>query len=449
MQTNQNTPWFSLTFYNLYRNIEPSAKYYIQNPREKLKAILKKLPSDERETLLSKEAFTKVLAAIRHDTEPGGRQYEALIRREFVRAQIAIREEKTFTEELQFLKKCAEISRQPSKQEKTGKSKSERLINIETEYRSILNTAEQKGYAQARADALALLRQEGTLELADSVVFINNLENALSYKSAGEQLERKANTASTNLEQKKTFYNQAAEEYSHYNTGKQSEMLTNLTEVDTLAGQGNYEEAVQKLNSALADAKNIGQSSSYIADLETKRENYRAAKGLAENINTAKDLKTLGTFSRQINTELNGHEKLKFLVLKREYELKRDELKKRVYDLKNPSILSWNRKSQGEKNEEIRVAEQLLAIAKEKLEGLNIEETTAQRQKRERGIRSRVINETAEAIRSARSEESRTAEEAIGVAVDRVVLARMVNERAIAEKTELEKKKRSRSSFKC
>jgi hypothetical protein len=336
METGQNTPWFSLTFYNLYRNIEPSAKYYIQNPREKLKDILKKLKPDEREELLSKEAFSNVLAAIKRYTAERGHQYEALIRREFVRAQIALREEKTFTEELQFLRKCAEISGQPSKQEKTGKSKSERLINIETECRSILNTAEQKGYAQARAEALSLLRQEGTLELANSDVFIDILENALSYKSAGAALERKAKTASTNLEQKKTFYNQAAEEYSHYNTGKQSEMLTKveeteeqisklmsgisttLTEVDTVAGQGNYEEAVQKLNSALADAKNIRQSSSYIADLETKRENYRAAKGLAENINTAKDLKTLGTFSRQINTELNGHEKLKFLVLKRE-----------------------------------------------------------------------------------------------------------------------------------
>jgi hypothetical protein len=456
MQTknDRNTSWFSLTFYNLYRIVEPSAKYYIQNPREKLKEILKKLTSDERETLLSEEAFNNVLAAIGADTDFVGRTYEDLIRKEFVRAQIALREEKDFTKEIKFFKMCADISRQSS--EKGDKSKSKG--SIESENANIVKTAEQKGYAKARANALSFLRQEGTLELADIGVFINNLEKDLSYQSVAEDLERKANT-STNLKQKQTFYEQAAEEYSHYNTLKEREMQTKvietakqinklrsgisttLTEVATVAGQGNYEAAVEKLNSAIADAKNIGEQST-IADLESKRENYRAAKDLAENIKTAKDLKTLSTFNSQINIELNGYKRLKFLVLKREYELKRDELNKRLTALKNPGSfarLKNIRKSQEEKDEEIRVTEQLLDIAEEKVKGLNIEETPAQRQERERGIRNRVIDEIAGAIRSARSEESRTAEEAIEVAVDRVVLARMVNERASVEKTELEK----------
>ncbi|MDR1433860.1 hypothetical protein, partial [Candidatus Endomicrobiellum devescovinae] len=462
MQTNQKTPLFSLTFYNLYRNPEVTAKYYIQNPREKLKDILKKLKPSEREELIRKEAFDKVLAAIRHDTDNGGSPYGDLIRREFVRAQIDLREEGTFTAELKFLKMCAEISRQSSKQENNdSNTKSKRLTN--SEYVNILNTAEQEGYAQARADALALLRQEGILELANSGIFINKLEESLSYEAAAKVFEKKAVDTNNNLEERKSFYIQAAEEYSHYgNTQKQNEMLTKKKatqseieilmdgisstqpEADRLAGEGKYEDAIQKLDNALADAKKIGQSISDIVGLEVKRENYKAAKDLAEQIRNAKDLKALGTFSNRINAGLNGHENLKFLVLKREYELKRDELDKRVTALKNPGIRGLlNRNSQEEKDEEIRVAEQLLAISKEELNGLNIEETLAQRQERERGIRSRVISETAEIIRSLKREESKTAEEAIGVAVDRVVLARMIKERAIATQAELERKKES------
>jgi hypothetical protein len=341
MERGQRTPWFSLTFYNLFpqynseRKVPPGSSVYLENPREQLKAILKKLSLSQRQELFDKDVFTEVLTTIKRDTaEMSKGTYDDMVRKELVRAQIELRQDEgkeDFAEELAFFKKSAEFIKQSSKQEnRDSKTKSERLMK--NTLGSILVMAEESDYAEARRYVLKILRQEGTLGLLTSVEFIDKVEGSLSYKSAGEQLETKANSASTNLEEKKTFYSQAAEEYGHCGSRKQYEMLSKAgetqqkietlrshisltqTEVDRIAGQGNYEDAVQKLNSALVAAKKIGESE-LLNILEIKRSNYSRAIDLAKQIKTAKDLKTLDTFSSQINIELTGHEKLKFLAL--------------------------------------------------------------------------------------------------------------------------------------
>jgi hypothetical protein len=111
-QSSLQTSWFALTFYNMNRKSDSSRDFYLQNPSEKLKDIFKKeLTSSEREEVLDEAVFTDVLGAIRKETENGGNLYEALIRRELVIAQIAIREEGKFDKELEFFKKVCRVSK--------------------------------------------------------------------------------------------------------------------------------------------------------------------------------------------------------------------------------------------------------------------------------------------------------------------------------------------------
>jgi hypothetical protein len=153
---------------------------------------------------------------------------------------------------------------------------------------------------------------------------------------------------------------------------------------------------------------------------------------LAEKIKKEKDITKLGNFETQISAKLKGHEKLEFLVLKRGYELREEGLRGRLSNLENPGRLKSiiDRRSQEEKDEEIKVVGKLYYIAEEESKGLKEEESKEQRKEREREIRSNIISEIVDSIRRAKTEELRTGKEASEVAVDIVALARIIEKNA-------------------
>lgn len=332
-----------------------------------------------------------------------------------------------------------------------------------TKLGAILAEATSSGYAVARAKALKILKEEGNLDLAKSVIFIENLKRKLSYQAAAQELEKLANKEGT-LESKLNFYSQAEQEYKKYDSQKSSAMRAKVEEVqreiselntkigtaqqeaDRLAREGKWSDAEQEIAKALSDFDKIGlqKFSKDRIELDTKKSEYRIAIDLAEKINKEKDIRKLDNLKEQIKAELTGHEKLEFLVLKRRYELKEEGLKERLTNLQNPD--GWKkvsdfRKSQEEKDTEIEILKKLFNIAKEEREGLKEEESEEQRKEREKGLRSRIINETAGILSNEKTSAARIGKESGNIAVERVALSRIINERRRSIQSQKESEK--------
>jgi hypothetical protein len=398
-----------LAILNSYGSEDQNTERYIENPREKIDTTIMTLSANLRKKLLDEEVFKYVSEAIITDIA-GSLQatyYRNIMRREFVRAIVSQREEKDFSEKINFLKDCAVfLSKQELKKEdKSSKKKSDNLMKIDL---STIEGLRQRGsYAEARSEVLEILSREGNLDLTNSVNFINKVEEALSYRSAAEYLEGLANNRGTNLESRKKFYEQAVEECSHFDPQRQSIMMNKVQELqeeigkvkekiktagneaDDLAKGGNWEEAVKRLDTALADVETIGQEGSNIAeDLKSKKDLCSRANRLTERIKRETDITRIAKLERIIiNTKLPGCEKLQFLLKEREHELREDELSKRLNALKNPTMPSraFNiLKSQEAKDEEIRVVTRLLNMVREEREGLKEGETPEQRNKKRR-----------------------------------------------------------------
>jgi formylmethanofuran dehydrogenase subunit E-like metal-binding protein len=86
------------------------------------------------------------------------------------------------------------------------------MNSVLKEIRSIVQV---RGYPEARIKALEILKKDENLNLANSVEFINNL-SVLSYKNAGDELKKIADSTENILQKRKTLYNQAADEYKNY-----------------------------------------------------------------------------------------------------------------------------------------------------------------------------------------------------------------------------------------
>ena len=121
---------------------------------------------------------------------------------------------------------------------------------------------------------------------------------------------------------------------------------------------------------------------------------------------------------------------LNFSDRKKKYEVKENKLSSELASLRNPG--RWrkitDRRSQEEKNVEIEVVQKLFNIAKEKREGLREGETKEQRKERETGIKNRIISETAEIIRNAKTDELIKTNNLRGAIVNRIALARIIVE---------------------
>ncbi|MDR2645074.1 MAG: hypothetical protein LBB44_03735, partial [Endomicrobium sp.] len=315
---------FSLAIFNIFRTIDTESPVYIKNPRQIIDDALGKLPEELKQAIVDDQVFEIVAGTTITDGIKDTYNDEYLrdiLRKEVVRSLLFTRksEQEDFAKEIEFLGKCAKLlSKQTTKKEdKASKAKSGRLMNIELG-RILAETLES--YSQARVKALEILRQEGNLDLSNSVSFINELKESLSYAKGAQYFENLAGNEATDLKSRKKFYNQAAEEYKKWNEEKSTDMANEvkkmqerintlekaidnaIQEADTLAGKGDWKAAVQKLDSALVDFNKIGQKEgNRKLVLQSEKRKYNDAIDLAKNIEIAKDIKELEKYNSQIS----------------------------------------------------------------------------------------------------------------------------------------------------